>query len=224
MEVVLLERIEKLGIMGDVVTVKDGFARNFLLPQKKALRATQDNIAQFEAQRAQLEARNLELRKEAEAVAEKIEGTKIIIVRQASENDQLYGSVSVRDIAEGLTEVGFSVDKSQIALDAPIKTIGIYPVRVVLHPEVSVDVSVNVARSQEEADAAETASEEALLAEAEAVFESEELAQQAVETLSETEEDSAEGETLDAAEEPEAGAEPATEDEASDTENDPGKS
>ncbi len=225
MEIVLLERIEKLGIMGDVVTVKDGFARNYLLPQKKALRATPDNIAQFEAQRAHLEARNLELRKEAEAVGERIEGVKIVIVRQASENDQLYGSVSVRDIAEGLTEAGFGVDKSQVALDKPIKTIGIFPVRVVLHPEVSIGVSVNVARSAEEAEAAETASEEQLLAEAEAVFESEELAQQAVETLTESdEEDSAAGDAPDAAEDPEAGTESASDDENPDTENDPEKS
>ena len=188
MQVVLLERIEKLGQMGDVVNVKDGFARNFLLPQKKALRATEKNMAVFEAQRAQLEARNLELRKDAEAVGEKMEGASVIIVRQASESDQLYGSVSARDIAEALTETGFSIDKAQIILDRPIKTVGLFDVRVSLHPEVIVDVSVNVARSEEEAEAQATADEDALAAEAAAMFESEELAQQAVEELVEGEE------------------------------------
>ena len=196
MQVVLLERIEKLGQMGDVVKVKDGFARNFLLPQKKALRATDANMAVFEAQRAQLEARNLELRKDAEAVAGKVEGTKVVIVRQASESDQLYGSVSTRDIAEALTEAGFSVDKNQIVLDRPIKTIGLFDVRVSLHPEVSVEVGVNVARSEEEAEAQATASEEALAAEAAAVFESEELAQQAVEDLVENDEEATEDDTI----------------------------
>lgn len=196
MQVVLLERIEKLGQMGDVVKVKDGFARNFLLPQKKALRATDANMAVFEAQRAQLEAHNLELRKDAEAVAGKVEGTKVVIVRQASESDQLYGSVSTRDIAEALTEAGFSVDKNQIVLDRPIKTIGLFDVRVSLHPEVSVEVGVNVARSEEEAEAQATASEEALAAEAAAVFESEELAQQAVEDLGENDEEAAEDDTI----------------------------
>jgi len=185
MQVVLLERVEKLGMMGEVVSVKDGYARNYLLPQKKALRATEKNIAFFEAQRSHLEARNLELRKEAEIVGEKVDGTKIVIVRQASENDQLYGSVTMRDIADGVSEAGFTIDKSQVALDAPIKTIGIFPVRIVLHPEVSITVSVNVARSTEEAEAQQTASEEQLIEEAEAVFESEELAHQAVEALSE---------------------------------------
>jgi large subunit ribosomal protein L9 len=151
MEIVLLERIEKLGIMGDVVSVKDGFARNYLLPQGKALRATKANLASFEEQRAQLEARNLEQRKEAEAVGARMEGASIVVVRQASESDHLYGSVSMRDIADGLSEAGYSVDRKQVALDHPIKTIGLTEVRVVLHPEVSVMVQVNVARSEEEA-------------------------------------------------------------------------
>lgn len=151
MQVVLLERVEKLGQMGDVVKVKDGFARNFLLPRKKALRATKENIARFEAQRAQLEARNLELRKEAEQVKAKLDGQSFIVLRQAGETGQLYGSVSTRDIAEALTAGGFSTGRNQIALNHPIKTIGLHAVRIVLHPEVSSTVTVNVARSEEEA-------------------------------------------------------------------------
>lgn len=197
MEVVLLERIEKLGIMGDVVTVKDGYARNFLLPQNKALRATKENLEQFEQQRAQLEARNLEQRKEAEAVAARMEGASIVVVRQASESDHLYGSVSVRDIADALGEAGFTIDRTQVALDRPIKTTGISTVRIALHPEVAVDVTVNVARSSEEAELQASQTEEDVLAEAQAVFESEELVQQAVEDLVETEEDEAEAVTGD---------------------------
>ena len=185
MEVVLLERIEKLGQMGDVVKVKNGFARNFLLPQNKALRATEANMATFEAQRAQLEARNLEMRKDAEAVGAKIEGTKIVLVRQASEADHLYGSVSAKDIAEALTEHGFSVDKAQIILGRPIKLVGLFDVRVSLHPEVSVGINVNVARTSDEAQAQASASEDAVLAEANAVFESAELAQHAVDDMAE---------------------------------------
>jgi large subunit ribosomal protein L9 len=153
MEVVLLERIEKLGQMGDVVQVKDGYARNFLLPRGKALRANKDNLSRFEADRAQLEARNLELKKEAEAVHEKLEGYSIIVIRQAGETGQLYGSVSPRDIAEGLTEGGFSVARGQVVLAAPIKTLGLYDVAVKLHPEVTSTVVVNVARTEEEAEA-----------------------------------------------------------------------
>lgn len=152
MEVILLERIERLGQMGDIVQVKPGYARNFLLPKRKALRATKDNMAQFETQRAQLETRNLELRKEAEKVAEKVDGVKIVIIRQAGESGQLYGSVSARDIAESLTADGFSVDKGQVAIDRPIKTLGLFGVRIGLHPEVSSSVTVNVARSVEEAE------------------------------------------------------------------------
>ncbi len=159
MQIILLERVEKLGQMGDVVRVKDGYARNYLLPQKKALRATQDNIASFDTQKAQLEATNLDRRKEAEAVAEKLDGLKCVILRQASDGGQLYGSVNSRDIAEAVTEAGFTVDRKQILLRATIKTIAIHEVRVALHPEVSVGVSVNVARSEAEAVAQERGSE-----------------------------------------------------------------
>ncbi|MCE9651076.1 MAG: 50S ribosomal protein L9 [Parvibaculum sp.] len=151
MQVVLLERVEKLGQMGDVVKVKDGFARNFLLPRKKALRATKENMVRFEAQRAQLEARNLELRSEAEKVQGKIEGLTIVVLRQAGDTGQLYGSVNTRDIADGITAGGFSVNRNQVALEHPIKSIGLHQVRVALHPEVSSTVTVNVARSEEEA-------------------------------------------------------------------------
>jgi large subunit ribosomal protein L9 len=153
MEVVLLERIEKLGQMGDVVQVKDGYARNFLLPGGKALRANKDNLARFEEDRAQLEARNLELKKEAAAVDEKLEGHTIIVIRQAGESGQLYGSVSPRDIAEGLTDGGFSVARGQVILAAPIKILGLHEVSVKLHPEVTSTVVVNVARTEEEAEA-----------------------------------------------------------------------
>jgi large subunit ribosomal protein L9 len=151
MEIVLLERIEKLGQMGDVVNVKNGFARNFLLPQGKALRATEGNLKRFESQRADLEAHNLERRTEAEAVADQMSGAGIVLVRQAGETGQLYGSVSARDIAEGLDEVGYKLERRQIVLDRPIKELGIHGVRVSLHPEVSLDVTVNVARSETEA-------------------------------------------------------------------------
>jgi len=151
MDVILLERIEKLGQMGDVVSVKPGYARNFLLPQQKALRATKDNVATFEAQKAQLETENLTLKSEAESVSTKMEGTTIVAIRQAGDSGQLYGSVSSRDVAGGLTEAGFTVDKRQVIIDQPIKMLGIHPMRVVLHPEVAVTVSVNVARSEEEA-------------------------------------------------------------------------
>jgi large subunit ribosomal protein L9 len=151
MEVILLERIERLGQMGDVVNVRSGFARNFLLPNKKALRATKDNIAYFEKQRAQLETQNLNRREEAEGVAKKMEGLTVIIVRQASESDQLYGSVSSRDITTAITEAGFTVEKSQVLQDRPIKTVGLHQIRVRLHPEVTINVTANVARSPEEA-------------------------------------------------------------------------
>ncbi|MGB0630373.1 MAG: 50S ribosomal protein L9 [Alphaproteobacteria bacterium] len=152
MDVILLERIEKLGQMGDVVTVKPGFARNYLLPRKKALRATEANRAVFDQQRAQLEAENLKYREEAERVAKDMDGMTVIIVRQASDSDQLYGSVTPRDIASGITEAGVTADRRQIKLDQPIKTVGMHPVRVDLHPEVSVEVIANVARTQEEAE------------------------------------------------------------------------
>ncbi|MEC9433050.1 MAG: 50S ribosomal protein L9 [Pseudomonadota bacterium] len=152
MEVVLLERVEKLGQMGDVVNVKPGFARNFLLPQGKALRATKGNIARFEAERAQLEARNLELKAEAQAVADKLDGQSFVIIRSASDMGALYGSVTPRDVAEAATEGGFTVDKRQVSLDKPVKELGIHDIRVVLHPEVTATIAVNVARSTEEAE------------------------------------------------------------------------
>ena len=152
MQVILLQRIGRLGQMGDVVNVKDGYARNFLLPQKKALRATEANRAQFDSQRAQLEANNLELKKEAEAVAEKLEGKIFPAIRSAGDTGQLYGSVATRDIAEAVTAGGFTVDRRQVILERPIKNLGLHTVRVALHPEVIVTVTLNVARSEEEAD------------------------------------------------------------------------
>lgn len=151
MQVILLERVENLGQMGQIVTVKPGFARNYLLPQKKALRASKDNMTYFESQRAALEAMNLERRKEAEAVAQGIGELTVTIIRQAGEAGQLYGSVSARDIADAMGAEKVNVGRSQIVLDSPIKTLGLFPVRVVLHPEVSITVTVNVARSQDEA-------------------------------------------------------------------------
>ena len=152
MEVILLERIEKLGQMGDLVKVKPGFARNFLLPQKKAVTATADNKKHFESQRTQLEAKNIELKKEAEKISKKLSGIRIVVVRQAGDTGQLYGSVNARDIANGLTDAGISVDRRQIKLENPIKTVGIHPVKVSVHPEVNISISVNVARSEEEAE------------------------------------------------------------------------
>lgn len=192
MEIILLERIEKLGQMGDQVKVKDGYARNFLLPQKKALRATAENKLRFESERAQLETHSLERKKDAEAVAGKLEGTKYVILRQASDMGQLYGSVSSRDIAEALTASGFSAEKRQINLSAPIKTLGVHEVRVVLHPEVLVAVSVNVARSEEEAEAQSLSEAGGAAPAAADFFETEEAAREAVETLTEAEEDDAE--------------------------------
>ncbi len=151
MEVILLERIEKLGQMGDVVNVKPGYARNYLLPQRKAVSATGENKAHFEQQRAQLEAENLERKSEAEAVAGKMDGQLVVMIRQAGDAGQLYGSVNARDISTGLTEAGFTVGRQQIRLESPIKTIGLHPVHVSLHPEVSVTVTANVARSDDEA-------------------------------------------------------------------------
>jgi large subunit ribosomal protein L9 len=152
MQVILLERIGRLGQMGDVVNVKDGYARNFLLPQKKALRATQDNLARFEKDRAQLEARDLELKKEAEAVAGKLAGQNFLAIRQAGDTGQLYGSVTTRDIAEVVTAGGFTIDRRQIVMDRPIKTLGLHQTRVALHPEVIVQIMLNVARSEDEAE------------------------------------------------------------------------
>ncbi len=152
MEVILLERVAKLGQIGDVVRVKDGFARNFLLPRKKALRATDANRKRFETQRADIEARNLELKQEARAVAEKLDGHAIVLIRQAGESGQLYGSVSPRDIAEALAQSRFKVSRDQVVLNTPIKALGLHTVPVHLHPEVDVKITVNVARSSEEAE------------------------------------------------------------------------
>jgi large subunit ribosomal protein L9 len=152
MEVILLERVAKLGQIGDTVKVKDGFARNFLLPNGKALRATEANKKKFEGMKAQIEAQNLERKQEAEAVAKKVDGKSVILVRQAGETGQLYGSVSTRDIAEALTKDGTTVERRQIVLNAPIKTIGLHVLPVQLHPEVEVKITVNVARTPDEAE------------------------------------------------------------------------
>lgn len=152
MDVILLERIGRLGQMGETVKVKDGYARNFLLPQGKALRANEVNKKKFEGQRAQLEAQNLERKNEAEAVATKLNGESFIVVRSAGETGQLYGSVSTRDIADIITANGFTLHRNQVELNHPIKTIGLHEVSISLHPEVQVQVSVNIARSTEEAE------------------------------------------------------------------------
>lgn len=152
MDVILLERVAKLGQMGEVVHVKDGFARNYLLPKGKALRATQANKERFARERVQLEARNLELKREAETVGAKLDGQSFVVLRQAGETGQLYGSVSTRDLAELMTKGGFTVERQQIVLNAPIKTLGLHKVPVALHPEVEVSVVINVARSADEAE------------------------------------------------------------------------
>ncbi len=152
MEVILLERVSRLGQMGETVKVKDGFARNFLLPQGKALRANEANKKKFEGQRAQLEARNLERKSEAQSVADNLDGKSFIVVRSAGETGQLYGSVSTRDIADILTAEGFSVARNQVELNHPIKTIGLTNVAIALHPEVEVTVTLNIARSADEAE------------------------------------------------------------------------
>lgn len=152
MEIILLERIEHLGQMGDVVRVRPGYARNFLLPQKKAVRATDGNRKRFEEERAQLEATNLQRKAEAEAVATKLDGLVVVLIRQAGEAGQLYGSVSARDVAEAVTTAGFTVTRQQIRLGQPIKTLGLHKVAVGLHPEVAVSITVNVARTPDEAE------------------------------------------------------------------------
>jgi large subunit ribosomal protein L9 len=187
MQVILLERIGRLGQMGDVVKVRPGFARNFLLPQGKAMRATKDNMQHFEKQRAQLEANNLQRKQEAEAVAGKLSGKRFKVIRQAGDTGQLYGSVSTRDVADAVTAGGFTIDRVQVLLDRPIKNLGLHDVRVSLHPEVEIKIAVNVARTEEEAErqaagedvtkvkddyAADYAAEQAAIA-AEALFEHE---------------------------------------------------
>lgn len=152
MQVILLQRIGRLGQMGDIVNVKDGYARNFLLPQKKALRATEENKKVFEGRRAQLEADNLAHKQEAEAVAGKLDGQTFVLIRAAGDTGQLYGSVSTRDIAVAITDGGFTVNRNQVALDKPIKELGLTKAKIELHPEVSATVTLNIARSQDEAD------------------------------------------------------------------------
>ena len=208
MDVILMERIEKLGQMGEVVSVKPGYARNYLLPKKKAMRATKANLEVFEQQRAQLEAANLERRSEAEKVAEKLEGMQVTMIRQAGESGQLYGSVSAKDIAEGVTESGVTIERTQVVMDKVIKALGIHPVRVRLHPEVAVMISTNVARSAEEAEAQAAAgrmvseeevreAEEALEAEIESVVEAveEEEAESEAETAENSENSGGDGES-----------------------------
>ena len=151
-EVILMQRVDKLGQMGEVVKVRPGYARNFLLPQGKAIRANKDNLARFEQQRAQLEAQNLKRREEAERVAERVQGLSVTLIRSAGESGGLYGSVSARDIAAACTEAGLSIARQQVLLEQPIKTVGLTTVRVELHPEVQLPVTVNVARSPEEAE------------------------------------------------------------------------
>ncbi len=178
MEVVLLERVAKLGQMGEVVSVKKGYARNFLLPQGKALRATKENLAQFEAQRANLEAQNLETKKEADAVAAKLDGQTFIVIRSASDAGSLYGSVNARDVADAAIADGFTIDRKQIVLDKPVKELGLHVMTVTLHPEVEVKITVNVARSAEEAElqaSGKSIVELAAEADAEAEFEIAEL-------------------------------------------------
>ncbi|MCB1520818.1 MAG: 50S ribosomal protein L9 [Hyphomicrobiaceae bacterium] len=152
MQVILLQRIGRLGQMGDVVNVRDGYARNFLLPQKKALRATDDNRKLFESRRAQLEADNLAHKSDAEGISEKLAGKVFVAIRQAGDTGQLYGSVSPRDVAEVVTAGGFTIDRNQVVLERPIKALGVHDVEIALHPEVVVKVKLNVARSEDEAE------------------------------------------------------------------------
>ncbi len=172
MQVILLQRVAKLGQMGEVVNVKDGYARNFLLPQGKALRANESNIKSFEAKKAQLEVQNLETKKEAEAVGAKLDGQAFVVIRSASDAGALYGSVTTRDAADAATAGGFTVNRGQVVLDRPIKDLGLHTVSVVLHPEVTVKITLNVARSVEEAELqASGKSIQELAAEAEAAAE-----------------------------------------------------
>lgn len=178
MDIILLERVAKLGQMGEVVSVKEGYARNFLLPQGKALRVNAANIARFEAEKVQMEARNLESKKEAESLGEKLDGQTFVVIRSASDAGSLYGSVTTRDAAEAATAEGFSVDKKQVVLKGAIKELGLHDVDVVLHPEVTVTITLNVARSKEEAELQEAGKSIAELAaeeEAAAEFEIQEL-------------------------------------------------
>lgn len=236
MEVILLERIEKLGQMGDVVAVKPGYARNYLLPAKKAMRATKENLAVFETQRQQLEAENLKRRDEAQQVADKLDGLKVVIIRSAGESGQLYGSVNARDISDAVTEGGFTIQRNQVVLERPVKSLGLFDLRVRLHPEVDATVTANVARSEEEAAEqqrlgrailsaeAEEAAQEAQAAEeaqaaAEAMFDPEaaEQAKEVAAGLDDAAEESADS-APEAAEAPAGEAQPEAE---SDSEKDP---
>ncbi len=181
MQVILLERIEKLGQMGEIVTVRDGFARNYLVPHGKALRATKGNLAEFEQRRVQLEAQNLQRKDEATAAAGKIGGRSVVILRQAGEGGQLYGSVNTRDIAAAFAEQGVTFGRQQVRLASPLKTLGIHPVRVALHPEVDVTVEVNIARSREEAEMQANPELAVAAAEAEAAERAEQAAAEAPE-------------------------------------------
>lgn len=225
MEVILLERIGRLGQMGDIVRVKDGYARNFLLPQGKALRANTTNMARFEKDRVQLEARNLEQKSEAGSVAERISGQIFVAIRQAGDTGILYGSVSTRDIAETVTNGGCAIERRQVQLDRPIKTLGLHEVRLSLHPEVETKIQINVARTDEEAkrqargedvtamrdDYDERAAEES--PSTEEVFEDEALAQEAQSALSDDVQEVSDGEA-----EPDAAAGEQAQDSASDRE------
>ncbi len=178
MQIILLQRVAKLGQMGEVVSVKDGYARNYLLPQGKALRANENNIKSFEAKKTQLEAHNLDTKKEAEVVGAKLDGQIFVVIRSASDAGALYGSVTTRDAAEAATEAGFTVNRGQVVLDRPIKELGLHTVSVVLHPEVTAKVTLNVARSTQEAElqaAGKSIQELAAEAEAAAEFEIAEL-------------------------------------------------
>jgi large subunit ribosomal protein L9 len=216
MEVILLERVEKLGLMGEVVKVKDGYARNYLLPQGKALRSTPGNLARFEAERHQLEANNLERRSDAETVSERMAGLSVVLLRQSSDSGQLYGSVNARDIAQAVSEAGFAIDRTQVKLDSTIKTLGLHTVDIRLHAETSVSIEANVARSQAEAEQQAATGEGEVALDAEQFFEDAALAPQAedeeeAETETETEtETKAEAEAT-----PEAEPEAASDSEAS---------
>ena len=200
MELILLERVAKLGQMGDIVNVRTGYARNFLLPQGKAIRASEANKKRFEAERAQLEARNLEAKKEAESLKETIGDKTVIIIRAASETGQLYGSVAPRDLADALTADGVSINRNQISLERPIKTIGMHSVTVILHPEVDLTITANVARSQDEAER-QAAGEDLSLTERDQGFEFEEDLELDEELLEEIEGEEVEEASDEAAEE-----------------------
>lgn len=189
MQVILLERIEKLGQMGDEVKVKDGFARNFLLPEKKAMRANKENREYFATRKAHLEADNLARKSDAEKVAEKLAGKVFALIRQAGDRGQLYGSVSTRDIAESVTNGGFTVSRNQVPLDKPIKTVGLFPMTVILHPEVKVTVTINVARNEDEAERQAKGEDVLTEVEEEEVVEvaAEEVFEEGVEAAEETE-------------------------------------